>query len=178
MAIITLKPTSDNYREDSWCNLSDSGTSNLYSTIDEDTLSEADGIMQYLLGGGTNMTANVLFNWENPSVSSGTITDVIFYAYAKSYQNTNTSRIKFLMIGTDHASAEVTPSTTTTLYHNHYTTNPHTGVAWTWVNITDLVAGFWGIYTNTKGGDLSYPLIYQTYIQVEYTPFCGQVNIF
>jgi hypothetical protein len=166
MPTITLRPTSDNANNNFWNESNE--TTSLYASVDESSLNESD--YNRVIGNSQSISGYIYYNWENPSVSSGTITDVIFYVQAKRIDDASTAgTLSFVMLN-DH-STSISLTTSSALYHNHYTVNPHTGVAWTWQNITDLVAGFDGYAYNfayKEGDDSSVPYIYQTYIQVVY----------
>lgn len=164
MAIISIYPVSDNTDGD-WVNEAGINT-NLFASIDEVTLNQADYIVL------SNSTSNCLFNWTQLSGYSGFISELIFYAQAVS--NINVAGIADFglnCIDTGHQTA-ITLTTSSANYHVHYAANPHTGVAWTWAQVNSQTSGFYGTGVWVLGKDVVYtqPQVYQTRIDVVYVP--------
>jgi hypothetical protein len=159
MAILTLYPVSDN-TDGLWLNESEVNT-NLYASVDEAVLSETD----YIYLAGNAVTSTVLFNWGDHTTETGTITDVIFYAQAD-FWNITFGSFHFAIPDAGHLGSHFDLTSSSVLYHEHFTTNPHTGVAWTWADIDALTAGIQGTTDSTYTGNLDF---YQTYIEVVYT---------
>lgn len=161
MATLTLRPTGDNSVGSIWYD-TDLDQTNLYSHVDESSLNEAD--YNVIIGSPTTLTSILLYNWANHTTEEGVITDVIFYAQAKVVSGD--SHFHFAIPDAGHLETQQTLTGTSTLYHQHFTTNPHTGSAWTWGEIDALTAGFQATveyqYYNAE--------VYQTYIEVVYTP--------
>ena len=165
MATLTIRPTGDS-SIGNWVNQA-LGTTNLYQSVDESYLSESDYIQVSVIG-----ASGCYFTWENHSTESGAISEIIIYTQAQ-YINVgdgDTAPTINHQPDSGHSGGTITLSSSSTLYHTHFATNPVTSVAWTWNNIDALLAGLVGTIYFENVKNYSYPRIYQMYIEVVYTP--------
>lgn len=158
MPTLRLYPTGDNSNTD-WV------TAPLWSKVDEATLNEAD----YITSDTWKTPVTCTFNWTNHGSEVGAISDVIIYAQAKRSNTTYAISLNFFMPNGSYKGSDIALNSTSTLHSRHHTTNPATGVAWTWDDIDNLLAGLYATAYAVKEGGSTVPYVYQTYIDVVYT---------
>ena|GEM_PF-3608945 len=96
----------------------------------------------YSYARATRTGNNLYMNMDEISRSAAAITSVQFFAIIRDTGSNNINFSVGLQIGgTDYTSSYTTPgnSTYTTYSGNLYTTNPKTGSAWTWDDVTNLL---------------------------------------
>jgi len=112
-----------------------------------------------------------LFTLTDSVYNTGTINSVKIYSRCK-YGFAGASSCQFRPIvvkteGTIYNPIDWTNSAAWANWDYTYTTNPNTGVAWTWAEITALQVGFEGSYNgidDTRAG------VTQMYVEVNFTP--------
>ena len=178
MSTLTIRPTGDNWNASTytWVNQASSGV-NVYASIDEEVLSEVDLATS---GGGVegNYTSTIKYNWADHSAESGTISEIVIYAQVKKVvtgSGGTTAQLFLFAPDSDHET-EITLTTSSAQQHIHMATNPHTASAWTWEDIDALVAGTTFKATGSEAKNYTKCLVYQMYIEVEYSA-AGWSNI-
>jgi hypothetical protein len=101
---------------------------------------------------------------------SGTINSVTVYANCKGMSTPTQTSLKIAIKtgGTAYESSEITVTTSYALYSNTWTTNPYTGVAWTWDDIDALQAGI-NMRRCINSSTNSNTRCTQVYVEVDYT---------
>lgn len=161
MATVKTFPTSDN-SAGSWTN-SDSGTTNLYSYVDEETLSTLDYITSSIVENGSDA---VLFNFGNPTIPEGSTIDkiVVKINRTNSQEVITRERVRLLINSTNYDYNETADSGNN--YYVELAENPDTSSGWTVSDIDNLVSGYYHTTASSKGNVAN---IYQYYIEVYYT---------
>jgi hypothetical protein len=159
---LTLRPNADVSIQ--LGNSAGSGTN--YDKIDEATLDESDYVK---CSWGTDQKD--LYGWPNHSAEQqGKIIEVIAYAqaeYIRSGSGGSGEKVYFCIPDDGHQTEIGTLTTTSTLFHQHFAINPHTGAAWTWAEIDALTAGL-RLVVGGEFGNQDAPYVYQYYLEVIY----------
>jgi hypothetical protein len=81
------------------------------------------------------------YNLQDPT-GSGTINWIRVYVRTKlTASGSSVVRTLIRTYGTDYEGSDITPSTSYQNNYTEYATNPYTGAAWTWTELTSLEAG-------------------------------------
>lgn len=151
MATVIIRPASDTYIAPGTIN-SDSGTSNLYSYVNEETLDTGG----YITNTGAGSVSQVRFSWTSSGLTSETINKITVVAYGYTY-------FDYLYDG-----GYVSMGSGYPLSYD-LTTNPETSSAWTVSDLNNLDAGIRFQHSDNK----EYPIAFQLYIEVDYTASSG-----
>lgn len=153
----------------------------------------SDGDTSYLYNNGVN-NYDVLAI-QDPSSTPGNIINVTVYAVARDESSGSNELYLAVNSGGTYSTLPAYPgytlTTTYATYSQSWTTNPNTGVAWTWVDITNLEVGIRG--KSNHGSNLRCTQIYaiinyevttspelrctQTYVKILYTPDDTECNL-
>jgi hypothetical protein len=154
MATLTLRPNGAGNQQN-W-----NAEGGDYTRVDE---SSSDGDTTRLYSPTDNAVAT--FALDDPTTQEGVINSVTVYIYTRGLDPvSNTVQLAVRIASTDYFSSTQTYNNTS--YHNEsnaWTTNPNTGVAWTWADIIALEAGMKRI----GGGGQA---VTQVWVEVDYTP--------
>jgi len=153
MSTLILRPNSDNTVEQSLSSGSDA-----YALVDESTLSTSDYCQ------GTGAYKLNLYNFPNHTTELGTISNITVYGVIEKQSALFASKYKMAVkVGsTVYYTTEDSAATDPEVESEIWTTNPGTGVAWTWSDIDDLVSG-----CSLNGGS-GWERNYQFYVIVNY----------
>lgn len=158
MATTIIRPISD-YSISNWKN-SDDGNTNIYSYVDEETLSLLDYAYSVDPGAGKEL----LFNFSD--ITNGTINKITLYftvVYSGGYDgNGKMARIYINSTNYDYTPVLVSDNT----FKVEISTNPNTSLAFTVSDINSLIAGFFHSSGSSKAVRTE---LYQYYIEVDYT---------
>ena len=133
MSTLTLRPNSDSTIEQSLSSGSDA-----YALVDEATLSDSD----YCYTTGSTYKLN-LYGFPDHTTQDGVISSVTLYGVIAS-SNSYTGKYKMAVkIGSTvyYTTEDIAEENPGELEIEIWTTNPSTGVAWTWSDIDALLAG-------------------------------------
>jgi len=164
MTTLTLRPNGDTTA--GW---EPSTGNNEYACIDESVADDAD----YVYVRAIVDTGISVYAYPDHTTESGDINSVKIYARCKDIVFTGvppaTSHIKLSAYsginGTDQ-----TLTSSWAVYTQTWTTNPNTGVAWTWADIDALSAGFTGILSAPMDAkNYSRPFCSHFYVEVDHT---------
>jgi len=89
----------------------------------------------------SNSYGTDLYEIEDPSGTPGTIDNVIVYATARKSHAQGDIRLTVSYDGFLYTGAEQSLNQIYTTYSYAWSTNPNTGLAWTWPEVTDIEAG-------------------------------------
>jgi hypothetical protein len=169
MVIVTLIPNADG---DIWVNVSGivGGVAAWEAVATDD--GDTTAIKERCMVGGRTRSASFVLSGTIPG--SGVIQSVKVYNLSKKDNAAGTSHVHSLVYTHgDVYLGDESPTLTTSyvLYSHTWTTNPATGAAWTWAEISDLQAGvemFSLIYSDTHDVYCT-----QVYAEVTYIPMSG-----
>ena len=119
---------------------------------------------------GSSGTLTDLYNIANATYPVGTINSVKIYGWFKetgALSNTITA-LTIKTEATEYAGAGFEPAATYGEHSVTYTTNPNTGIAWTWAEINALQIG--GILWRSASGSFYRSRLTQVYAVVNFTP--------
>jgi len=158
MATTIIRPISD-YSISNWKN-SDDGTTNLYSYVDEETLS----LLDYAYSVDPSTGKELLFNFSD--ITNGIINKITLYftvVYSGGYdENGKKARIYINSTNYDYTPVLVSGNT----FKVEIDTNPNTSTAFTVSDINSLIAGFFHSSGSSKAVRAE---LYQYYIEVDYS---------
>ena len=160
MATVIIRPTSDNARG-VWVNSSD-GTTNLYSYVDEDTLS----IVDYCKCTLADACSMLLFNLTDVAITGVVINKITIYVNTDFNSATAPDSTVYGIHVYTHA---IRYDYAFTRNGSNYgikelTLNPYTGVGWDIAEINALIAGVGGYFAKSTTAKL-----FQMYVEVDYT---------
>ncbi len=112
-----------------------------------------------------------LYNFNNHTIESGEITDLTVYIYAKTL-GTGQYDIFMKTGGTQYTKGAGNLTGSYATYSKSWTSNPQSGLLWTWADIDAIQAG--GYLFDITG---SASRITQVYTIITYTPFISKVVI-
>ncbi len=152
------------------------GTGSAYQVVDETTANTTDYIQN------KSSTEPALFGYDHTNAAlvgaSGTISSVTVYAYARKY-GSNTVNLQAVLQLKDSSADLVSASglsaltTSYVAYTFTFATNPQTGVAWEWADLTGSAVGSvlgFGVKASKSLGanptTSDYPSVSQVYIQI------------
>jgi hypothetical protein len=148
---IILRPTSD--LESS---LEQYPGADHYSLIDEETLDITDYV--YASYAATSQ-GRELYGFSAPVAAVGIIENLtIFFVVKASSSAGQYARTVVNIGGTNYNGAIIEPTPSYVLHNTSYNLNPATGVAWTWAEVTALVAGYY--LSATSNGTCSCAQLY------------------
>jgi general secretion pathway protein G len=139
--------------------LTSDGCGSNYQCVDE---SSADGDATRLIR-TSNTWAYDLYSLEDPSIATGTIMKVTVWSNARLSQMQGGVMLGVDTYGSSYWGADQTLTTSYLDYSEEWTTNPGTGAAWTWQEVTDLTVIF-----RMRGQNANFPA-YCTQVWVEVT---------
>jgi hypothetical protein len=119
------------------------GAATNYTLVDE-TTSDGDATRVSWIEDAASNPGYDLYNLENHSSETGTITKVSVFVVAKKANAYCTNPFTQPLIktgGTEYNGTQNMLSTDYVIYSDDWTTNPNTGIAWTWADIDALQAG-------------------------------------
>ena len=137
-----------------------------YDKVAEATPDEDTTYVYVYLGYAAGVYFRDLYNLANPS-ASGTINWVKVWirAYGPYIPYGNYAKTALKTGGTVYEGADIALTISYDNYYTQYATNPQTGVAWTWADISNLQAG-----VSLKADSGYYASCTQVYVEVNYTP--------
>jgi len=166
MATLVLRPNAAG----SITQLAKSGSGgNNYDRVDEETANDADYVWN-----SDDITSSKydLYNIPNHGAESGDISKIAIYGRCKKTGMNAGSCAFCLRTGstTTYYSTTWRPSSYAE-YNKEWSTNPRTGVAWTWTDIDGLQIGFQGnnAYDSEMPGN-AYLYCSQLWVVITYTP--------
>ncbi|HWR82578.1 MAG TPA: prepilin-type N-terminal cleavage/methylation domain-containing protein [Candidatus Deferrimicrobium sp.] len=113
-----------------------------------------------------NTYANDVYALADPSFDPCPIVSVTVYCRARKAQSVGNLKPTIVVNGTQYSGSEQSLTASYGDYYQQWTTNPYTGVAWTWQNITDLEAG-----VSLQGQNVNFPAYCtQVWVEVAYGP--------
>jgi len=153
MSTLTLRPTSDDTKEQSLSSGSDA-----YALVDEVSLSTSDYCQ------GTSTYKLNLYGLSNHTTEEGVVSSITVYGVIAKQSALFTGKYKMaIKVGsTVYYGSEGSASTDPEVKSETWSTNPATGVAWTWSDIDSLIAG-----CSLNGGS-GWERNYQLYVVVTY----------
>lgn len=164
----TLRPNAAGF----YTNLSRSGDTANYLCVDDVTPDEGTSFV-YRDGEGT---ASDQYNLPAHS-GSGTINSVTVYGRARKTKELGTIYLRLRTHSTNYQSSAIGVTTSYVTYSWQQTTNPNTGLAWTWDEIDALEIG--ESLNFTCSGPCGLPPLQtrctQTYVEIDYTPAVSDV---
>lgn len=139
-----------------------------WDKVDEVTADDASTYVRCDHGNAVRDLYNI------PTYSSGPINKITVYIRCRLYGGGANGAIAYTAIktgGTAYNGSGNNLTTTWTLYSTEYTTNPQSGVAWTWSDIDSLQIGvqLFGTYVPTPAVDLGDCT--QVYVVVDYVSY-------
>jgi len=141
--------------------LTASGCTDNYQCVDE-TVSDGDGTVVERAA-GTYQTD--VYSLEDPPGSSGSITGVTVYCRARTTQLQGNLQPTVVIASIEYNGAEQSLTGSYVDYSATWTSNPNTGIAWTWTDIAYLEAG-----VRLKGQNSIWPAYCtQVWVEVEYS---------
>ena len=138
-------------------NLANEGCTSNWQCIDDIT-SDADATR---LVRASNSFATDIYNFENPAVTTCPVLSVTVYCRARLSQSVGEVQPIVYLGGTQYPGTAQTLTSAYSNYNHQWATNPNTGSAWTWAEITNLQAGL-----SIRGQNSNFPA-YCTQIWVE-----------
>ncbi len=143
-------------------NLSTTGCGSNYQCVDESTSDENSTYVRR----PSNSYATDVYNLDNPTSPSGTITGVTVYCRARKAKNVGLIRPNVYVGSTPYNGSIQSLTTSWSDYSEQWTTNPSTSSAWTWTEINNLQAGI-----SLRGQNSNFPAYCtQVWVEVEYGP--------
>jgi len=156
MATVTLRPNADGFLTE-WSVYPSTPTTH-YDKVDEETPDE-DSTYIYITAIGKDY-----WNIEDPGVA-GVISNVRVYVRARKTTATLTRiTIRIYTYSTEYYSGTIDLTTSYVNYYFDWATNPKTGSAWTWTEITNLQIG-----VRCASSDTLEARVTQAYCVVTYT---------
>ncbi len=132
-AVDTLRPDGAGAITD----LASSGCASNYECVDE--VASDGSTSQVSKGSGTFDTD--VYSLEDPSASIGTITGVTIYCRARKSSGNGAVQPTIYTSSTEYNGSTQNLTTSWDDYSQEWTTNPSTGMAWTWPDIINIQAG-------------------------------------
>jgi len=124
------------------------------------------------LGDPPAMTGD-LYALEDSAIGAGTINSVTAYVRGRGcFGNQEWIQTYIKTEGTEYIGTQTALTTSYTNYSTVYTTNPKTGLAWTWTEINALQAA--GRICASSGGNGREARKTQVWVVVDYTPTKGR----
>ncbi len=154
----TLRPDSSG----TITNLTDDGCASNYQCVDE---SSSDGDATRVKR-SSNSYATDVYSIENPVDTSGSVINVTVWCRARKQHVQGQVRPTIYVNSTEYNGTEQNLTTSYADYSRQWTTNPNTGLAWTWTEIINLQAG-----VRIKGQGSNFPgYCTQIWVEVSYGP--------
>jgi len=142
--------------------LTSDGCGSNWQCVDESATDE-DATRVYR---AANSWATDCYALEDPASSTCTITGVTVWARARRAWNQGGIRVSLYTGGSLYQGADQGLTTSYQNFSEEWTTNPNTGAAWTWTEVTDLQAAI-----RLRGQNFSFPAYCtQVWIEVSYGP--------
>ena len=129
----------------------------------------ADDDASYVYTSANSQWRDDTYSIEDHSVGSGTVLSVTVYMRARRTGGSSNRFGKALILsgGNRYEGAQQSLTQTWTEYSEVWTTNPATGLAWTWTDIDNLEAG---VSLYRQGGGGQHATCTQVWVEVEYLP--------
>jgi len=128
----------------------------------DDVTPDNDGTLVYTLY--VNTYKRDLYALSNHT-GSGTINWIKVWIRSRGDPTAARAKTAIKTGGTVYEGSEIALTTSYTNYYTQYTTNPYTGLPWTWSDLDALQAG-----TSIHDGGVTYSRCTQVYVEVNYTP--------
>lgn len=130
---VTLRPSGAG----SLSNLTTDGCGSNWQCVDE-TSSDDDATR---VKRGSNSYLTDVYALENPADTSCPVTSVTVYCRARKHHTLGAVKPTVYVSGTEYNGSEQSVTTSYADYHQEWTTNPATSLAWTWQEVINLEAG-------------------------------------